>query len=476
VTEATPVDPAIMARFKKVGPFQERLAALRNKLLIEKGRQLFMNEKFNGNGRTCGTCHPLTNNFTIDKEFIADLFLRNPRDPLFVAEFEPALAQLENPVLMHEFGLILENLDGFGNPGVMRGVPHTLALPTSIAPDDDDDSDQVRANGKGVVHALGWSADGSPGDGSLREFAIGAVMQHFPKTLKREPGSDFRLPTEAELDALEAFQLSLGRQKDLNLVKMTFADDDVETGKDLFNDGVGAGAPTCAFCHNNAGANVAEGFNDNFATNVARRLDAPARLLNVTPPVLIPGDGGFDTTPTFEVPGIFQLPGQSAVFRGNGTMNVPPLVEAADSGPFFHNNSAQTIEDAVTFYTTDTFSTDPTFKFVLSTDQANQIGAFLRSINALENIRSSNELAQAAQGQLLQARQTIRERVIPDTGDAIEVLADGPLNLYPEAVALLREALDLETDASDAAQRGQRNALLRQAIKLKTKARDDILQ
>ena len=117
VTEATPVDPAIMARFKKLAPFQERLAALRNRLLIEKGRRLFMNETFKGNGRTCATCHPPTNNFTIDPPFIQELHKRRPRDPLFVAEFNPALTKLENPALMLQFGLILENLDGFRNPG-----------------------------------------------------------------------------------------------------------------------------------------------------------------------------------------------------------------------------------------------------------------------------------------------------------------------------------------------------------------------
>ena len=50
--------------------------------LIERGRELFTNETFDGNGRTCATCHPATNNFTLDPAFIAKL----PRtDPLFVA-------------------------------------------------------------------------------------------------------------------------------------------------------------------------------------------------------------------------------------------------------------------------------------------------------------------------------------------------------------------------------------------------------
>src|SRR5438093_533858 len=169
--------------------------------LIAKGSYLFFNETFGGNGRTCGTCHPAENNFTIDPAFIATL----PKDnPLFVAEFIPALKEnFENPALMREFGLILENLDGFAdlkNKFVMRGVPHVLGLRTSV-------------NSPGGPRT-GWSGDGAPGDGSLRSFATGAVIQHFTKTLNRIPGVDFRLPTDEELDALEAFQLSLGRRSE----------------------------------------------------------------------------------------------------------------------------------------------------------------------------------------------------------------------------------------------------------------------
>ena len=37
--------------------------------LIAKGKEIFFNERFNGNGRTCGTCHPLQNNFTLDPAY-----------------------------------------------------------------------------------------------------------------------------------------------------------------------------------------------------------------------------------------------------------------------------------------------------------------------------------------------------------------------------------------------------------------------
>src|SRR5438046_9125310 len=104
---------------------------------------------------------------------------------------------------MREFGLSQEKLDGFDdlkNKFVMRGVPHVLGLRNSV--------------NSPAGPRTGWSGDGAPGDGSLRSFATGAVIQHFTKTLNRVPGIDFRLPTADELDALEASQLSLRRQQD----------------------------------------------------------------------------------------------------------------------------------------------------------------------------------------------------------------------------------------------------------------------
>jgi hypothetical protein len=60
--------------------------------LVLEGLRLFTEETFGGNRRTCATCHPATNNFTIDPQFIKRL---DRRDPLFVAEFNPALRNLE---------------------------------------------------------------------------------------------------------------------------------------------------------------------------------------------------------------------------------------------------------------------------------------------------------------------------------------------------------------------------------------------
>jgi len=128
--------------------------------LVARGRHLFFNETFAGNGRTCGTCHPAENNFTLDAAYIARLPASHP---LFVAEFQPALKQgFESPRLMREFGLIRENLDGFDdldNRFVMRSVPHVLAMATSV---------QSPGGPR-----TGWSGDGAPGDGSLRAICHG---------------------------------------------------------------------------------------------------------------------------------------------------------------------------------------------------------------------------------------------------------------------------------------------------------------
>src|SRR5262249_54185178 len=120
--------------------------------------------------------------------------------PLFVAEFNKALAGLEDPTLLRRRGLILVNADGFDRPPVFRAPP-SLSNLTLTSP---------------------YGLNGITDD--LKVFAVQAVRQHFPKTLNRvpqgqeQPGAvpDFRLPTPEELEALEAFLFSLMVPHDVN--------------------------------------------------------------------------------------------------------------------------------------------------------------------------------------------------------------------------------------------------------------------
>ena len=415
--------------------------------LVARGEQIFFEETFDGNGRTCGTCHRAEENFSISPAFIATL---PDDDPLFVAEFTPALARnFENPELMRRFGLILENLDGFDDLEqrfVMRGVPHVLGLRSSIQSPDGP--------------RTGWSGDGAPGDGSLRAFAVGAVIQHFTKSLNRVPGVDFRLPTDAELDALEAFQLSLGRQQDLAL-PLALRDPVAARGQEIFLD---PELGKCGLCHVNAGATADLGSNfgnSNFDTGVEELPDHPPDLFGA----VNPADDGFGTP-------------------GDGTFNTPPLVEAADTGPFFHDNAVPTLEDAVAFYDGDSFNESPAGRFLASLDpegasieiDATQIAAiasFLRVLNSLENIRLSIELLDETVREGSSRREDARllARASAETQDASLVLAGA--GLHPDAITHLERADRLAEKALASHFLGNRHA--RKAIGELEQARDLML-
>jgi hypothetical protein len=414
--------------------------------LIARGEKVFFEEKFQGNGRTCGTCHPAENNLTLDPAFIATL---PKKDPLFVAEFNNGLnsdknggRRFEIPSLMRQFGLILENVDGFDDltsKFAMRGVPHTFAQGLSIAPAPPvfDTTSPLK------LQRTGWSGDGAPGTGTLREFAIGAVTQHITRTLNRIPGVDFRLPTDAELDAMEAFILSLGRQSELDLSTLVLNDPDANAGLALFNDPSPNGGK-CFFCHFNAGANhgisipqlgVFPGIqNANFNTGVEKAA-ANAGLHGPLRPL----DGGSGTDPFGGFTNIANLDGSF----GNGTFNTPSLVEAADSQPFFHNNLVNTIEEAVEFYNGPEFNSGA-FQISLGQVQVNQVAAFLRVINAKENIQSAEtKLNNALQRLTLPQLQKLLRLTIADINDAIRVLRGSPLNisgLHPAAQDWLEKA------------------------------------
>lgn len=505
--------------------------------LIVQGRNAFFNGTFNGNGRTCGSCHREDNNFTIDPEFIATL---PPNDPLFVAEFNPALSQnFENPILMRKFGLILENVDGFDdlpNKFVMRSVPHTLALlPDTLTPAQLDESHPPFGPVVPPVERLGWSGDGSPvgtftladgtvhqATGTLRDFMIGAIIQHYTKSLNRVAGVDFTLPTVAQLDALEAFQKSLGRRENLKLAgagALRLKNEKAAKGQEIFNNPgtlinpisggflfqqPSAGAGRCVLCHFNAGAgDFVEGVifgspndpgtgsatgNSNFDTGVEDQPFRPSTL--VVPPQRVPPDGGFGKDPIFRNGKFLGFGNASANVpatppdQNKRTFNTPVLVEAADTGPFFHDNSITTIEGAVEFYNSGSFNNSPIGQNIrsldpsgigihLETTEVEAVAAFLRVINVLENLRSTLNLENRAKNATTHSQaQELLKLSLSELEDAIEVLDGG--HLHPEAQKKLRQAAAIDAVALVTPVRSLRNQLIDQAMALKNAARADI--
>jgi cytochrome c peroxidase len=445
------------------------------------GADIFFNEAFGGNGRTCGTCHPAGNNTTIDVPFIDNLHATNPNDPLFVFETNPALAELENPASLFAIGTILENVDGFEDPTnkfVMRAVPHTLSLATTVA----RDSDPTTTNPP--VELTGWSGDGAPGDGSLRQFLTGAITQHYTKNLLRRPGTDFRLPTAQELDLVNTFQRALGRLNELNLQQVNLFDAEANVGKAAFVDPMRG---RCNACHFNAGANFdLTGKNRNFDTRTRIAVGGEAGFV----------DGNFFFDGGFGGVGVAHpnFPAREQGFNdsmGNGTFNTPPLIEAADTAPFFHvNQFGDTIEGAVAFYVGQ-FLTSPAaleldarFGAPINFSQADQlaVGRFLRALNVAFNLDIAKQRLRAAQTLFNRFRDTRKDLQIKllqlaeaEIDDALEVLTSPATTqpFYPVSVQRLGLA-KAEIAAAIAAPASSRGGKISNAISRTENARDPI--
>src|SRR3989454_5420239 len=410
---------------------------------VTQGENLFKNETFLGNGRTCASCHVASLSFRLTptdvQERFAKLSTDSTYDPLFIAETAPSsfdpgfdfnlntlvltaevasnapctgelrglinagagrakvltrvspttylvyggispalsgtvsdlnscsgtvasitmgnLKELEDPRRMRKSvspdfpngrALILENIDGFTNPPVFHKSPPFLNMSRTAL--------------------FGFSSN-IP---DLQTFAKGAVTQHLPRTLTRNssgPNADFRLPTSAELAAMEAFMLAqefpAGTDPDkfnLNRFATTPAQ---QRGRDAF---FGLTAK-CSECH--GGPVLAQttvsiqnkpiGINGTFNTGVVNQpINGPAA----------------DNLPCERDPMIGTC--------GSREFNVPQLFNVKNLIPLFHDGSAGTVHQAVEFYTSAAFNNSPAGQDIggisLSAGMIDDITAFLEGL------------------------------------------------------------------------------------------------
>jgi len=343
--------------------------------LVAQGRDLFLNGTFGGNGRTCATCHRLDAETTIDRGFIA---LLPSNDPLFVSEFNPNLPPfdelnpqkpaLEFPALMRNKGLILENIDGTevdtsGNllrPPVFRMTPALFNL-SLTAPYGDS------------ACCL-----------DLQIFSAGAVFQHFPKTLNRVAGVDFVTPTATQLQALEAFQLSLSSPANGNL-KVSGRGSFLSTKSDPL--AADTNRPEvrgrnfflvtnhCVACHQDSVFSAG-------TLNLDTGVEAFGAARSQTPTL----DDG-DNLGKFQVPQLFGL--RKTHFFHNGVLGNNVILPPSGKTQLFAN-----LRQAVDFYRSPEFRASPTGQEVLAdnsrrfqalfdmTDaQVDDVTAFLEAIS-----------------------------------------------------------------------------------------------
>lgn len=434
--------------------------------VIADGRRLFVDETFDGNGRSCATCHVEANNFTVDPALIASLPLS---DPLFVSENNPELVTLENPDLLRRFGLILVNADGF-DPSrgfVMRSTQNVQALANSMVPQDPALGFDFSTNGRNPnpPERLGWGNDGPP----LRDFPLVAIAQHATTTMARRAGVDFRVPTDEELDALAAYQLALGRQEDFDLRMLELTSALASTGQTLYLDTgrlFEPGHKNCNTCHFNAGGTLAATFNPTVVMDsnpTGFNIASPTNANEIPLALMLgfPRDGGFGQVPT--VFGSFGNTDDLPLPFGHVELeefNSPPLVEAADTGPFFHNHTEPSLEGAVAFYGSDAFKKSGIPLLIpieISADpndpDVQAIAAFLRVLNALENMRSAIEVGE--RGRTMARASDMRDLARlsrAEASDALEVLSQGALAGQNEpAIGTARIRLEAAEAALDLA-------------------------
>lgn len=330
---------------------------------IDEGFRLFTEETFEGNGRTCATCHIPEANYTIGPRDIARL---RPADlDLVLARNVPGL---ENETLVRRLGLF--NIGpGDANAaepeGPFRGSMGVHALDLTIFnnfPEPPPANPPVNP----ATIDLGWSSDGSPSggfhhgnpdpdaDGSIRAFANGAIAQHNPKTLNRVAGVDFRFATADELDALEAFQRWLGRRAapgtnpriaryEFDLAQLTFTDPRVEEGKDLFM----SEEASCNTCHANGGGN----FN---LTRLQPLLPPPGQF----PPFIVGANarqhtGAEDDRERLSARVGIEIPFDEGIEVDGipAAFNLQTVIESPRKHAFFHNSAVVGgVEDAAQFY------------------------------------------------------------------------------------------------------------------------------
>jgi len=373
------------------------------------GSLLFNRVEFQGNGRTCSTCHIVDEGGTIDAEFVDAAFQADPNDALFVG------------------------LDSDGRNGATFDRMRTEAtilidfdLPDGLFICGDLPSDCVCNDGQcldsGITHLVipraTTSTMNNPGletrfmsDGrftDLQTQAHGAINQHY------EPG---RQPTALELDLIAEFQqrnprfyssnrLYRAGQGDAAVPGLPAGHTPSERRGRKFFENTPEGL--CGHCHGGPMLNTS-----------TENLLAPPFLMGVRTMSLAqvslinPGgkpvhtycfdDAGHDEYGVFDVcadpffapfgaeipasrdnpfggvpavssdPGLVLTTGQPLDF---GAFRIPTLWGVADTAPYFHDNNAADLEEMMDHYRVY-FAGPPAFR-VLTDQEVADIIAYLK--------------------------------------------------------------------------------------------------
>jgi len=348
--------------------------------LSEKNARLFTTETFGGNGRTCRTCHS-SNTGTVSPEDAQKRYRRNANDPLFLFDGSD---------------------DGQGH-GVNRMLTNAtvlveIPLPANVSVGDDPRARSVILR-RGTPTTLNTPAldpvlmlDGR--DPDLPTQALHAIQAHFQSTT---PPTRADLLGISQFERTEAFFSSLrlqayarggpapalpeGRTNSEKRGRLFFVDTPFVPR---------AKAGSCAFCHSGPMLNQTNSF---FVAATFGLVQAGTRFQSVgvsesndaANPVhqfnwLNPD--GTRTVVWSPDPGRALISGridQPGPASDLNSFKIPTLWGVKNTAPYFHDNSAKTLEDVVAHYARF-FQTLPDPVILTPQDQAD-IVAYLKLLN-----------------------------------------------------------------------------------------------
>jgi hypothetical protein len=331
---------------------------------IGEGQRLFDHETFGGNGRTCRTCHS-GDDGTIDPEEVARRLAVNPLDPLFVHDGLDDFVSGTSRIATHATILIERELpegvvllDDPSATSVVfaRGVPSTVNTPA-------------------LDPALMYDMRNA----DLQDQASGAIDRHAQPAVA---------PTESQLDAIAEFQQTDNRFFSSKALR-SFAEGgpapalpegrtaSEKRGREFFVD-----APwnppgkkgVCALCHSGPMLNTANEFTTiptgappgwrAFDIGVSSRnlMNNPVRTFavtdfcNTTTIEVRSPDPGIMITGIYNIPLLAQVlpPKELCLLHPAFFANMfktPQLWGVRHTAPYFHDNSAKSLEEVLEQYT-----------------------------------------------------------------------------------------------------------------------------
>lgn len=311
-----------------------------------EGKILFEQDKFGGNGRTCLTCHTKTTG-TISPEDAQLVYAQNPADPLFLHDGSDdgkghgVTRMLSNATFLIEIPLP-PNVSLASNPSarsvtVVRGTPTTLNTP-SLDP-------VLMQDGR---------------EPSLQNQAADAIRAHYQAS---------RQPTEQQLNSIAAFEKSLRFFSSPALAAYAHggpapqlpagSTDSEKRGRLFFVDtpfDPNSKLGSCALCHSGPMLNATNQYAP-FATPGTRFSNVGVSELNTAGNPLLDfvftNPDGTTTIVTSPDPGRALITGSAVPTLDNlNAFKIPTLWGVSKTAPYFHDNSAKTLEDVANHYQT----------------------------------------------------------------------------------------------------------------------------